>query len=148
MSEMRRAARSLVESRTERFRSRHDAGESHRRLAAALETLRSRRAVRFAHAWEEEEGRPVLVATYSPAPKTQRFMSALSLGMALLVAASAWAMLSPEASRSITYLLPIITVLVILGAPLLILAMASNRAAEEAIIGKALRVALAVEEER
>lgn len=148
MSEMRRSARSLVESRSERFVSRHEPGESQRRLAAALERLGPARTLRFDYAWEEEEGRPVLVARYAPAPKTQRFISALSLGLASLVAASAWAIVSTHASASVAFLLPMTAALAILGLPFLILGLASNRAAEEAVIAKALRVALRDEEAR
>jgi hypothetical protein len=146
MSEMRRSARRLVESRSERFVSRHDLVESQRRVAAALGKLDPSRSLRLDYAWEKEEERPVLVATFAPAPNTRRLMSALSLCMALLIGASAWAIFSRDVSTSAAFLLPMITALAILGLPLMILALASRRAAEEAVISKALRAALLGEE--
>ncbi len=148
MSDMRRAARGLVETRSERFESLHSAEESRRRLVETLARLGTPRAVRFTQQWEMAEGRPVLVAQFAPPPGTQRFLKALSLGMALLLAASGWALFSGQASGSAAFLLPMITVLAILGFPFLVLALASNREADESRIRRAIRIALRDEQER
>jgi hypothetical protein len=147
MSDMRRAARGLVESRTERFPSAHPLEESQRRLEAALAKASATGRVRFEPRWESGAGPPVLVAAFSPAPRTRSLLNALSLGLALLVAASAWAVLSPDVSGPAAFLVPMITVLAILGFPFLVLAMAWSREAEEARIRKAIRVALLDEAE-
>ena len=137
-----------MESRCERFRSPHGPEDSRHRVEEALKALRPARAVDVSYEWEEEEGDPVLVTRFAPPARTTRFLKALSGGMAMLVAASAWAMVSPQASGAVVVLLPMITVLAILGFPILVLALASNRAAEEATIRRTLRAALQDAEER
>jgi hypothetical protein len=148
MSDMRRAARGLVESRTERFPSAHPVEESRRRLEAALPRAAAGRHVSFEPRWESHPDGPVLEATFAPVPRTLSFMKALSLGMALLVVASAWAVVSEEASGTTAFLVPMITVLATLGFPFLVLGLASQREAEEARIRRVIRVALLDEEER
>ena len=142
MSEMRRAARSLVETRTERFESLHGLEESRRRLDDGLERLRPWRTVDFTRRWDTESARPILLATFAAPPRTQRLLKALSFGMAMLVAVSAWAMLSREVSGVTAFLLPLVAALAILGFPFLVLGLASARQADESRIRKAIRVAL------
>jgi hypothetical protein len=146
MSGMRSAARGLVQTRIESFESRHPEEASKRRLEQALARVPVRQTG-LETRWESREGRTVLVAKFAPSPKTQRFLKALSLGMALLVAASLWALVSAEASGSTAFLLPMITVLAVLGFPLLVLGLASQREADESRIRKAIRVALLDEDE-
>lgn len=147
MSGMRSAARGLVEARTESFESRHPEEESKQRLAQALARVPVRQTW-LETRWESREGRAVLVAEFAPSPRTQRFLKALSLGMALLVAASVWALASAEASGSTAFLVPMITVLAVLGFPFLVLGLASQREADESRLRKAIRVALLDEEEK
>lgn len=146
MSGMRSAAKGLVETRSESFESRHPEAESRARLQRALAGVPVRQTG-LETRWESRDGRPVLVATFKPSPTTQRFLEALSVGMALLVAASVWALVSEEAGGSSAFLVPMITVLAILGFPFLILALASQREADESRIRKAIRVALMDEDE-
>ena len=146
MSDMRRAARGLVETRAEQFESRHGLEESRRRLDESLARLRPWSTVEFTRRWDTAAGKPVLVTEFAPPAKTLRFLKGLSFGMALLVAASAWAILSQEASRTMAFLLSLITVLAIVGFPFLVLGLASARAADESRIRKAIRVALLDEE--
>jgi hypothetical protein len=146
MSEARRAARALVERRTERFESRYGIEESRRRVEAALGTTSPRRVV-FAPSWREESGRAVLEATFSPPARTQRFLSVTSVVMTLLVAASAWALLAPGADAALRWLLPLSTAFAILALPFVFVALGSQRLAEESRIRKAIRVALQDEEE-
>ena len=146
MSGMRSAAKGLVETRSESFESRHPEGESRSRLQAALAGVPVRQAG-LETRWESRDGRTVLVAQFKPSPRTQRFLRALSVGMALLVAAGVWALVSEEAAGSTAFLVPMIAVLAILGLPFLVLGLASQREADESRIRKAIRVALMDEEE-
>lgn len=143
---MRRAARGLVEARSERFMSRYPIEESQRRLAAALAKAPVKH-LRFSTAWEAQGGKAALLAGFAPSPRTQAFLKALSIGMALLVAASIWAWRSGETAGSAALMLPVIAVLAVLGFPFLVLGLASHREAEEARIRKAIRVALQDAEE-
>lgn len=146
MSGMRSAAKGLVETRSESFESRHPEAGSRQRLQEALAGVPVRQTW-LETRWESRGGRAVLVAQFKPSPRTQRFLKALSIGMALLVAASIWALASEEASGSTAFLLPMITVLAVLGLPFLILGLASQREADESRIRKAIRVALMDEQE-
>ena len=147
MSEMKRAAASLVARRTERFESRHALDESKSRLEAALSRARIPRPWPFAEAWSEAQGRAVLEATYEPSPRAHAFLKSASLGFVLLVAASAWALTNSD-SAALRFLLPLATVLAILGFPFVTLALASNRDALESRIRKAIRVALLDEDDK
>lgn len=147
MSDMRRAARALVETHTERFESRHRTEEASRRLDMALAKLHGYGAVVFASRWEGSGQGSALIAQFAPPAKTQRLLKALSLGMALLIGASIWAVVSAEVSGSARFLLPMIAVLAILGFPFLVLGLASSRQSDEARIRKAIRIALLDEDE-
>lgn len=146
MSEMRRVARALVERRSERIESRHAVAESKQRLEAALVRARLEGASAFTHAWHEVDGKAMLEASYAPPPSMQRLLQAISVVMVLLLAATAWAIATQEGA--IAFLVPLVTVFAILGLPLVTLGLGSRRAAEEARIAKAIRVALLDEEER
>jgi hypothetical protein len=143
---MRRVARALVERRSERIESRHPLPESRARLAAALERARLQGASAFSFTWQDAQGLAVLEATYAPTPGLQRLLQVLSALMALGIAASAWAITTREGA--IAFLVPLVTVFAILALPLVVLGLGSRRAAEEARIAKAIRVALLDEEER
>ena len=146
MSELRRAARALVEKHSERFESRHGLEESKARLAAALDRVGASTSTVFTPAWEMQEARPVLEAQFAPPGRTLRILKVLSLGMTLAVAASAWAIVSQEGA--LRFLLPLFTVLATLALPFVALGLGSQRAAEEARIRRAIRIALLDEGER
>lgn len=146
MSELRKAARALVERRTERIESRHALAESQARLAAALGRAAPHASTAFTPKWSTAEGRAVLEASYGPAPRIGRWLKLFSVGMALLVGASAWMIAATEGPGR--FLLPLFTAFAILALPYVALGMGSQRAAEEARIAKAIRVALLDEEER
>lgn len=149
MSDMRRAAKSLVETRSERFESRHGLEESRQRLDDALAKVQAGSSAVFTPRWETSgPGKAALVAEFAPPAKTARLLKALSIGMALLIAASVWAVASREASGAVAFLLPMIAVLATLGLPFLVLGMASHRDADEARIRRAIRIALLDEAER
>ena len=147
MSEMRRAARRLVEPIVETYDSRHPLEESRRRLEAGLARIPARERADLAIEWIAREGLAVLRATFGPARRTRRFLMALSLAMAFFVGLTAWAA-TGATSRVFLYLSATWTVLAILGFPLVILGLASAKEAREARIRKAIRVALLGEEER
>ena len=146
MSEMRRIARALVERRSERVASRHPLAESKARLEAALVRARLEGASTFTATWHAEDDRAVLEAAYAPAPRVQLALQVTSVGMVLALAASGWAIATQEGA--IAFLIPLLTVFAILALPLVVLGLGSQRSAEEARIGKAIRVALLDEEER
>jgi hypothetical protein len=135
-----------VEERSERFESRHGLEESRARLAAALQRAGVGGSTVFTPTWEARGDRPVLEARLAPPARTQRILKVLSLGMALAVAASAWAIATQEGT--LRFLLPLFTVLATLAMPFVALGLGSQREAEEARIRKAIRVALLDEEER
>jgi hypothetical protein len=146
LSELRRAARSLSETRTERFESRHGLAESKARLDDAIKRIGEDGPTILTPAWREESGRAVLEATFAPPARTQRMLKALSLGMALAVALSAWFVATQEGPAQ--FVLPLFTVLAILGLPFVALGLASQRDAAESRLRRAIRVALLDEAER
>jgi hypothetical protein len=147
MSEMKRAARSLVETRTERFESRRSLEDSKARLDAAIAKLGLKGAAQFRATWLDEGGKAILQAEFSPRARTRKVLLASSLLLSLLVLESAWLIAAGEEGTA-RYLVPLFTGLSILGFPFVTLALSSNRAAEESRILKAIRVALLEEEER
>ena len=144
----RRAAEALVARRTERFESRHPLAESRARLDARLASVRLGGHVAFTARWVAEAERATLEAEFAPSRTMQRILRLMSLSVLVLVAASAWAIFSSQPSTAMRYLLPIVTLLVLLGLPLATVGMGSHREAEEASIRKAIRIALLDEDER
>jgi len=141
MSEMKQAARALVERRVERFESVHSLAESQRRLAEALKRASIAPSETFVQRWSEPGGRAVLEAEFLPPRGIHALLRAISVGMLVLVAASIYEymMVSGGALR---FLLPMCTVLVILGFPIFTLGLNSQREARESRIRRAIRVAL------
>jgi hypothetical protein len=146
MSELKRAARALVETRVERFESRHPLDASRSRLEAALARIDAAGPSIFTPTWSEHEGRAVLEARFAPPPRTQRLLQVLSLGMALAVAMSVWAVAMMEGPMQ--FMLPLFTVLATLALPFVALGLASQREAAESRITRAIKVALQDEPER
>lgn len=146
MSEMRRAARALVETRTERFESPHGLDASKARLARARERIGDHPATLAAFDWSEADGRALLDVRFAPPPRTHRMLKLFSAAMAALVAASAWAIAMEEGT--LRFLLPLFTVLAILAVPFVALGLGSQRAAEESRIARAIRAALRDEDEK
>ena len=142
MSEMRRAARGLVEPRTLTFESRHPLDESQRRFAEVAARVPISPPPRVS--WQSAGAVATLSAEFPPSPRTKSFLSAVSLGMAMLIAASVWALM--RESGALAFLLPLTTGLAILGFPMLVLALASQREAREATFARAVRAALRDEE--
>jgi hypothetical protein len=148
MSEMRRAARSLVEHRTERFESRHSLEESRMRLATGIERLGLKGSTRFEPAWSTANGKAVLDAHFRPASHIQSMLTVSSLVMSALIVSSVWLVISADEGVALKFLVPLFTVLATLAFPFVALALNSNRESEESRIRKAIRVALLDETER
>jgi hypothetical protein len=143
---MKRAAASLVERRTERFESRHGLAQSQARLATALERARIGHPWPFAAQWSEAGGGAVLEATYEPSAKAKRFLELASLAFVLLAAATGWTLMRSD-NAALRFLLPLTLVLLVLGFPFVTLALASQRAAIESRVRRAVRTALQDEDE-
>ena len=172
-SEMRRAAKLLVESKALTFESRHSASESLERLRSVLgsarpgaisrgiageaspegvvlfehgKTPRSANAL-FEGSWRVEGQQARLEGAFKPTSRARRFLRISSFALSAFVAASilVYTMATDDAVR---YLVPFLTALCILGFPMAALGMASQREAEEARIAKAIRAVLAGEEDK
>ena len=140
MSELRSAARRLVEPRHQSFESDYTVDESERRVAAALERLPAQDRD-FHRAWSGGDGDPaMLTATFPASPAMQRALKLLSVAMALLLAgaAASWFL----AGDAVAWMLTITAALAFLGFPLVIVGLASRQDAREARIARALRAAL------
>jgi hypothetical protein len=140
-SEMRRMAKALVETREETYASRHSVEVSKARADAALAALVPK-ALRFERSWSNDNGHATLVVRFAPASRTRRFLQASSIVLTLLVLAAAWALLAPGEDRPARLLLPLVAGFAVLAFPFVVVALGSQREAEEARIGKALRRAL------
>jgi hypothetical protein len=145
-SETARIAKALVASRSESFASRHPRAESEARLAAALASVHPKRLV-FGSRWREEPAGLVLDAEYRPAPGIKRFLNATSLVLLALIAASVWAVREARSEGALAFLVPLTAVLAVLGFPFVVVAIGSQREAEEARIARAIRRALTDEDE-
>lgn len=172
-SEMRRAARLLVESKAQSFESRHSPGEALARLKSILGSARSGAISRgiagqaspegvvlfeygktprsanalFEGSWRAEGDRARLEGAFKPTSRARRFLRMSSFALSAFVAASILVYVA-STDEVIRYLVPFLTVLSILGFPMAVLGMASQREAEEARIAKAVRAALAGEEDK
>ena len=145
MSEMKRAAASLVERRSERFESTHDLATARTRLQQAFERARIENPAALDLRWTES---PVaLEVAYAPSRGAKVFLNLASIAFALLLWASAWALMKSD-NEALRFLLPLATVLLVLGFPFVTLAMASQRNAFEARVRRAIRVALQDEDEK
>lgn len=147
-SETRRAAQALIETRVERFESRHPLEVSQARLAETLARARPEGRVAFTTEWTSKEGKAVLEATFAPPRRVGRFLRSTSIAVTLLVAATVWAMVSNDASPAMAWLLGLSTAFTVLALPFVYVALGSTRAAEETRILRAIRAALMDEEEK
>lgn len=124
------------------FETAHPLAASKERLERSLAQLGAPRSLRLTGDWKVVEGREVYEATFDPAPATTRFLHGFSLGLALLIAASAWVIHSAEGARTLKFLLPMLTLFAVVAMPFVVYGFASHREAEEARIVRAIRAAL------
>ena len=145
-SEMRRVANALVETQSENFATRHPFAESKSRLDAAIASRKPRLSIVEAQWSESAEGPRAEVRT-RPAPAVGRMLMASSIVLTLLIAASVWIVFAPGEATSAKFLVPLITLLGILGLPLVIVGLGSQREAENERLRRAIRHALLDEQE-
>jgi hypothetical protein len=145
-SEIRRVANALVASRSETVATRYSRDESMRRVASALATRMPRIAV-VETTWKGDGEGLRLDVSFQPARVVRLFLGATSIALTLLVASSAWLLLSAEEPTPLKFLVPLVTALGILGFPLLVVALGSQREAEEVRLVRAIRHALLDEDE-
>jgi hypothetical protein len=109
-------------------------------------TPRSANAL-FEGSWRVEGDRARLEGAFLPTSRARRFVRISSFALSTFVAASIFVYIGAT-DDAVRYLVPFLTALSILGFPMAVLAMASQREAEEARITKAVRAALAGEEDK
>ncbi len=141
-SETRRAAKALVARRVETFATQHPLDASRARLEREFAALGKPRAVDFAGTWKTVDGHDVYEAGFAPPRSTQRILSAGSIALAALIAASAWLLYTGDAGAPMKFLLPLFTVLSVFALPLVVAMLASLREAEESRIRRAINRAL------
>jgi hypothetical protein len=140
-SEMRRAAKALVQSRVETFEVAGGADAARERVERTLVGLGTPRALRYAGEWSAVDGRVTYAATFAPDPRTPRILNLIAIVMLALIAGSAWAIATD--ARSLKFLFPMLAILATLAMPLVVAALAARREAEESRITRAIRGALA-----
>jgi len=140
-SEMRRAAKALVESRVETFEVAGGVEAARERVERALASMGAPRALRYAGAWTTADGRAAYAATFAPGARTPLVLNLISLVILGLIVASTWAVLTD--AGGLKFLLPMVAVLALFAMPLVIAGLAARREAEESRITRALRAALA-----
>ena len=164
MSEARRAAGLLVAHRAQSFTSIHSLAESVSRLRVIVDAADARQRVRGEVTPEEvrlrfstpsgrgtrttysgrwvEQGGVRLEGAFEQVRATRWLLHAVSVGLTLLLAATAWAFLTEDAGAATRASLAITAALAILGFPFLVVALGSDREVEEIAIAKAIRTAL------
>jgi hypothetical protein len=145
-SETQRIAKALVESRTETFATKYSREQSSARLAEALKANRPRTA-KVTATWRVATEGLRLDVQLSPAPTVRIFLVAASVALTMLLVSSAWVLLAADKPMALRFLVPLTAVLGILGLPLLIVGLGSQREAEEAKLSRAIRHALLDERE-
>src|SRR5437764_1362789 len=143
---MRRMAMLLVERRTETFASRYPRAESERRVNEAIQGFVPKGMV-YESAWRDEAGSAFLDMTFSPSRDTRWFLHGSSVVLAVLLAATVWAMMAPGELAGSRVLLAIVTLLAILAFPFVVAAYASRREANESMLRRRIRRAIVDEEE-
>jgi len=143
-SEVRRAALALVARREERFTTQRAPQDARERLDRSLAGMSFSR-VEVQREWVDGAAGPELLVTLAPVPRLQRWLGVASLFLVALLAASAWAISSPETSRPVAFLVPMATGFLVLAMPIVAAALGSQREGEEARLRKTIRAALADE---
>src|SRR5438128_3979277 len=145
-SETRRIAKALVDSSVETFATHYPREQSAARLAEAIAKNKPRTAT-VKTTWRHATEGLRLDVHLRPARGVRVFLAATSLALTMMLVACAWVLMSHEEPTPLRFLVPLVTALGVLGFPLLILALGSQREAEEARLRRAIRHALLDEEE-
>ena len=157
-SEMRRAAKALVERTPAEFATAHGVEEALLRLRASpgldVEASGDRLAIhekgraarltagRFEGGWVPRAAGSVLAGDFVPSPGIHAFLRSASVGLALLMGASLWTWFDSTSGGPLRYLLALCALFAVLGFPIAILAVASQKEAAQARVAKAVRAAL------
>jgi len=145
MSEMRRIAAAMVGTRTESFESRYGADETRARIATALPAVGTK-VTRMDLTWPPAAKPPRLEVRFSPGTKVSLFLRVSSIVITGAMLASVWLVMFGE-ETPMRFLVPLMTVLAILGFPFVVVAIGSNRESDEARVVKAIRRAIVEEEQ-
>lgn len=163
-SEMRRAARALVERQSRSFSSDYPIGEACERLRTlfqdrkagpglaadvSLDSVTIRRTaassskgeVVFMGAWTLDGSNARLDGEFLPPAWAQRVLKLASIGLALLIGLTVMAFATTE-EPMLKASLALLTGLGIFALPIGVLGLSSHKAAAEATIGRALQLAL------
>ena len=127
-SEMRRMAGLLVERRSESFESRYSREESAMRVERVTAGIAPKGMV-FETSWRESPGAPILDVTFSPSPGTRRLLNIVSAILALLLAATVWALMMPGEPPVSRVLIAVFMMLALLAFPFVMVAYGSRREA-------------------
>jgi hypothetical protein len=100
----------------------------------------------FETSWRESPGAPILDVTFSPSPGTRRFLNIVSAVLALLLAATVWALVTPGEPPVSRVLIAVFMMLALLAFPFVMVAYGSRREAEEANLRRAIRKAIVEED--
>lgn len=156
MSETRQLARSLVEPEPASFDSRHPRAESIERVRGAARGFEldldgehvviTARNARYEGKWVGSADALRLEGEFIAGTRVQGFLKITSAVMVLLVGASAWILWTGADESPARFLVPLVTLLAILGLPFVVTGIASAREADKSRIRKALRLALEDEE--
>jgi hypothetical protein len=156
-SEMRRAAKSLVEATEAEFPTAYGIPDSAARLRKCgldaeitgdavriWERGRESRltAARFEGRWHAHPEGALLTGEFLPSAGFPRFSREASIALTLLIAASIWVLFAGEPGTVARVLLPIVTLLTVLAFPLAIVALGSFKLAAESRIARAMQRAL------
>jgi hypothetical protein len=150
-SEMRRAAKALVEPHPHTIKSDYPPGEASKRLdqladaiaevSADNVVIRTPKGDHFVGTWRPSDGRYVLEGVFLPPPGTQRMLKGFAIALTLLLVATAWTFLTAQ-ETSLKVSTSLFTLLAILAFPYVIVGLSSQRSGREAAIARALQRAL------
>jgi len=152
-SEMRRAAKALVEAHPLVVKSDFPPGEASARLnqlalpGATIEASPSGVVIHttmgdhFVGTWKAAEGLHTLEGESLPQARTQRVLKAFGVALTLLIAATAWTFLA-GLETSLKVSAGLFTLFAIFAFPYVIVGLASQRSGREAAIARSLQRAL------
>ena len=141
-SGMRRATRQLLERRVEAIESPAPDEAMRERVRRAIEAAGPLRAVRLRGEWRQDGASWSYEAVVAPAPRGAIVLQGLSLALAMLLIGSAWVLVFASGAKALRFLFPFFTLLGMVALPLVVHALASQRAAEESRLTRAIRAAL------
>ena len=152
-SEMRRAAKALVEAHPQVIKSDFPPPEGSARLnrlelegatiqaSTSAVVIRTAKGDHFVGQWKLVDALHTLEGEFLPPARTQRVLRAFAIGLTLLLAATAWTFLA-GLQTSLKVSASLFTLFAILAFPYVILGMSSQRSGREATLARTLQRAL------